>query len=56
MVFRLIAWTVIGLGALRGAQVMHRFLIGRHGPEITGPGAWEKAWPHVQESTITWHR
>jgi hypothetical protein len=50
MVLRVVAWTLIGLGALRGAQGMHRFLIGWHRPEMTGPGAWDEAWPDVQES------
>jgi DivIVA domain-containing protein len=50
MAFRVVAWTVIGLGALRGAQGMHRLLIGWHRPEMTGPSAWEEAWPDLQES------
>jgi DivIVA domain-containing protein len=50
MVLRVVAWTVIGLGALRGAQGMRRLLIGWHRPEMTGHGAWDEAWPDLQES------
>lgn len=50
MVFRVIAWAVIGLGALRGAQGMHRLLIGWHRPGMTASGAWDEAWPGLQES------